>query len=118
MKSLRSILLLIIFSFISVASFAQYDGEVDEQGKTYYDKAKTKVKEIFETKNVISIDPMNKDAGDKAVKSGLYFMYYENGKLKIEGHYKNNKKDGEWKYFDINKKVTKTEKYANGQLVE
>ena len=44
--------------------------------------------------------------------------YYENGKLKLRGNYKEDKKEGKWEYFDEEGNLTGTEKYKNDDLVE
>ena len=51
-------------------------------------------------------------------KYGPYFYYYESGKIKISGEYKDDEKSGTWKYYDEKGTLTNTEKYANGKLVE
>jgi antitoxin component YwqK of YwqJK toxin-antitoxin module len=86
-----------------------------DKGKTYYDSAKTKVKEIYTYSE--SFDPMTmKSNGTK--KDGAYFKYFENGKLEITGYYKKDKKSGLWKYYDIQGNIVRTENYLNGELVE
>jgi len=91
-----------------------------DKGKTYYDAAKTKLKEVFAYKEISTFDPNNVGKGMKTtyVKYGPYFYYYENGKLKISGQYKDDKKTGEWSYYDEQGKLIKTEKYENDELVK
>lgn len=113
MKKLIAIMALL--ASVSVPALAQEGLKIDESGKTYYDEGRTKVKEVFETKKVIKISS-NSGPGERTVKDGLYFMYDKSGKKLIEGHYKDDKKSGEWKYFDTKGKVTKTEQYENGEL--
>lgn len=36
---------------------------------------------------------------ENGVKKGLFKLYFENGKLEIEGRLANNKNNGEWKYY-------------------
>src|ERR1035437_322539 len=82
--------------------------------KTYYDEAKTKLKEVFMTKQYVSADPEN--PGPPVVfykKLGPYFYYYENGKVKIAGEYKDDEKSGTWNYYDEKGKLIKTEKYVD-----
>ena len=45
---------------------------------------------------------------------GKYFEYYENGKLKVSGHFKHRLKDGEWKYWSKDGIQEKTIKYSEG----
>lgn len=86
--------------------------------RTYYDDAKTKLKEVYAVKEYTELnpdDPANPVAYTK--KEGPYFYYYETGKLKISGEYKNDQKSGTWNYYDETGNLTKTEKYVNGKLV-
>ncbi len=55
---------------------------------TYYDRAKTVVKETFHTA-----------ASNPAVLEGAYTNYYANGQAKIKGYYNNNIATGFWEYF-------------------
>ncbi len=48
---------------------------------------------------------------------GEYKEWYENGKLKSTGFYKDNEKDGIWKYYKKNGDLEKTEIYDNGKLI-
>src|SRR5438132_1047647 len=114
---------LILFSlfFMAIASwsFAQDKHKAGDQGKTYYDAAKTKPKEVYMTKEFTVADPDDPDHPTIYIKKdGPYFYYYENGKLKIEGWYSNDEKSGEWKYYDEKGKLVNTEKYAKGKLVK
>ena len=43
--------------------------------------------------------------------------WYENGNKKNEFIFKNNKAEGEWKYFNEDGTISKIEKYKNGRLV-
>lgn len=59
---------------------------------------------------------------DKRKKIYMHKEYFESGKIKEEGTLKYSAdkidyvKDGEWKAYDETGKVTKTEKYQNGEL--
>lgn len=44
--------------------------------------------------------------------------YLDTNKPKVEGQYKDNKKTGVWKYFNIKGEQTKEEKYENGKMIE
>ena len=64
---------------------------------------------------------------------GFYIEYYPSGKVKIVGHYLENntekwsirfitkkfcKRDGVWLYYDESGRMTKIEKYKNGELIK
>jgi antitoxin component YwqK of YwqJK toxin-antitoxin module len=114
---MKKVISICFFSiFITFLAFSQHiEGN---SGKTYYDSAKTKLKEVYSYKEVNVFSP----TGDHSIvnviqkKHGPYFYYYENGKIKVKGSYKNDKKDGEWIYMDEHGKPIKTEKYVDGEL--
>lgn len=71
----------------------------------------------------------SKVINDKSIKDGLGINYFLNGNKESEGNYKNNVKDGEWKYYDESNEYltiinwTKGEAFVelyhnNGQLKE
>ncbi|MFN4083536.1 MAG: toxin-antitoxin system YwqK family antitoxin [Bacteroidia bacterium] len=88
----------------------------DGMGRTYYDASKKQVKEIYHfiLEYKFLRDPQNgeilKDT-TIAVKNGPYLMYHPNGKLAESGHYKQNKKSGNWKYYNKSGELIKTEDY-------
>lgn len=50
--------------------------------------------------------------------TGYYYdYYYQTGVLKLRGHYKNNKKDKMWIYYDISGNEVQVEIYSNGVLI-
>jgi len=91
----------------------------DETTKSYYDEAKTKLKEVFSyvEVNTFSEKGDNQIIGKTMKKQGPYFYYYENGKLKIQGNYKSDKKHGTWLYYDEKGTLLKTEEYKDGEMV-
>ena len=119
----RTILYAVFCLFVAIpvlsnAQAADKHGSGDK-GKTYYDSAKTKPKEIYSTKELTVADPDDPDHPMIYLqKDGPYFFYYENGKLKVSGWYTDDKKSGAWKYYDEKGTLTKTEKWANGALVQ
>lgn len=117
-------LIIALFCFLTT-SFLGLDSahaqhHKDGAGKSYYDEEKTKLKEVYSYKEVMSFDPNNIDGGmqKKVKKHGAYFYYFENGKPKISGNYKNDQKDGTWKYYDIKGTLIKEEVYKDGKLIE
>ena len=48
------------------------------------------------------------------VKSGVY-REFKAGKLIIEGYYKNNKRDGKWRFYDKNGKIKERKRYKEGE---
>ncbi len=94
----------------------------DVAGKTYYyyDAAtQKKPKEVFHHKQMVTIFPDPKNYGEYIdsmyyVKNGPYTRYHENGALECSGFYKDEKKDGVWKYYDPKGVLIKEEKYSNG----
>jgi|SRR6185437_1972666 len=121
---MKKLILFIIFCLTIVvpaicnAQAADQHGTGDK-GKTYYDAAKTKPKEIYSTNEITVADPDDPDHPMIYLqKEGPYFFYYENGKLEISGWYTRDQKSGTWKYYDEKGTLTKTEKWVNGKLVQ
>ncbi|MBN8701472.1 MAG: toxin-antitoxin system YwqK family antitoxin [Bacteroidetes bacterium] len=52
------------------------------------------------------------------LKQGVWKDFYDNGNLKNEGRYLNDKKDGYFKDYALNGSLLKVEKYTNGKLQE
>ena len=50
-----------------------------------------------------------------AQKNGLYQEYYNNGDIKITGHYENGKPSGEWKEYYDNGNLFKVYSYTDGK---
>jgi len=115
MKKL-SLMVVMMFAGISYI-FAQHI--TDETSKSYYDEAKTKLKEVysFVEVNTFSEKGDNQIIGKTMKKQGPYFYYYENGKLKIQGNYKADKKHGTWYYYSETGSLLKTEEYKDGELI-
>lgn len=113
----KMILLLAAFLMMSGLVSAQHIDS--EHGKTFYDAAKTKLKEVYNYKeiNEFSVTGNHQVVEVKQIKHGPYFYYYEDGKIKISGQYKDDKKHGIWKYYDESGQVIKQEEYKEGELV-
>ena len=79
---LRSILFLV--TFISVWSVCT--GQTFES-RSYYDLEEERIKEIISLRKKDSLP------------HGAFFSYFQSGKPKINGHYKNGKADSLWVYF-------------------
>ncbi len=98
----------------------------DVAGKTYYyydESTHKKPKEVFHHKQMVTIFPDPNNYGEYIdsmyyVKNGPYTRYYEGGTLECSGFYKDEKKDGIWKYYDVKGKLLKEEKYTNGVKVK
>ncbi len=50
-------------------------------------------------------------------RQGSWKYFWSNGNLRIEGSYKNDKRDGFFKFYDLNGNFEKVEKYVNGELI-
>jgi len=51
------------------------------------------------------------------LKQGIYRTYYDNDNPKSEGNYRDDKKDGFFKEYDLEGRVISKEEYRNGELV-
>jgi len=50
-------------------------------------------------------------------RQGKWKYFWVNGNLRFEGSYKNDKRDGFFKFYDLNGNFEKVEKYVNGELI-
>ena len=57
----------------------------------------------------------SKVINDKSIKDGLEINYFLNGNKESEGNYKNNVKDGEWKYYDGSDEYLTTINWIKGE---
>ena len=74
-------------------------GWPEESQITYYDAARTKIKEVVPV--------------EFGVKSGKYYAFYEGGQIEMEGQYENNVKVGKWsEYYQFRKRKKKEIQYA------
>ncbi len=77
-----------------------YNGQLEGETKIFYPNGK--IKEV--TEYAVNM------------KHGKYILYNENEKPIIEGIYKNNQKDGKWKYYNkITGNLNKTIEYEFGK---
>lgn len=124
LTQMKFVITTILFIVIGNRSHAQVIDDV--AGKTYYyydEGTHKKMKEVFHHKQMVKIMPDPNNYGSYIdsvfyVKNGPYTRYHENGNLQCSGTFKNEKKDSVWKYYDANGKLTREEKYANGELVK
>lgn len=116
--AMKSPMYLFVLMF-AIPAFTQAQHIDSETGKTYYDKAKTKLKEVYSYQEVTIYNPMEPE-GTKQInkKHGPYFMYYRSGQVKIAGEYNKGEKHGNWIYYDKNGNMTKVEKYKEDKLKE
>ena len=56
-------------------------------------------------------------AAQDSLKSGTYRFYYESGRLKEKGYFKNGKRHGTWKAYDENGVLVGRTKYRDGNMV-
>ena len=81
MKRIIGILALVVFA-CGMATAQHVEGD---DGKSFYDEAKTKLKEVYNYKevNIFSATGDHSIVEVKKKKHGPYFYYYESGKVKI-----------------------------------
>ena len=54
----------------------------------------------------------------KGIRDGKYKAFYPNGKLSINGKFKKNKRHGTWRYYDEDEKLIRKEKWKNGEQTD
>lgn len=84
--------------FILLDKTKYYRGWLEESKITYYDAARTKIKEIIPV--------------EYGVVQGQYYQYYDEGQLAVEGRYENGKKVGKWvEYYQYRRRRKKETQY-------
>jgi antitoxin component YwqK of YwqJK toxin-antitoxin module len=53
-----------------------------------------------------------------AIREGYTASWYEDGKIRFEGQYKNDKKDGEWRYYDNKKRLIRRTEYKLDVIIK
>ncbi len=120
MKWTKLMLLCGAFLFITQAANAQVEVQKGIEGKTFYDTARTKVKEAYEYKlrYKVVINPRTGEEVYKAnpleIKNGLYILYREDGTIEKTGYFKNDVKCGVWKTYDTTGKIVLKEENLGG----
>ncbi|WP_338941679.1 toxin-antitoxin system YwqK family antitoxin [Fusobacterium nucleatum] len=56
--------------------------------------------------------------GEAPIPNGKYIEYYKNGQIKVQGHYKDGKREGEFKTFLRNSKNAGSIFYKNGKIIK
>ena len=56
--------------------------------------------------------------GEAPIQNGKYIEYYKNGQIKVRGHYKDGKREGEFKTFLRNSKNAGSIFYKNGKIIK
>ncbi|TNE80350.1 MAG: hypothetical protein EP332_07815 [Bacteroidetes bacterium] len=120
MKWTKLLLLCSAFFFISQSATAQVEVQKGIEGKTFYDTAKTIIKEAYEYKlrYKVVINPRTGEevykANPQEIKNGLYILYREDGTIEKTGYFKNDVKCGVWKTFDTTGKTVLKEENLGG----
>lgn len=101
------------------------DGKADGIAYFYYDdEVNTLFAEIkfLEDKIIDIYQEFYENGAQKAkieyddnVANGIAEFYYKTGRKKMEGEYKDGKKDGKWKFYDEKENLISTEKWKNGE---
>jgi antitoxin component YwqK of YwqJK toxin-antitoxin module len=84
---------------------------------SYYEDGK-KREELFFENNTSKLMSFWTQEGTLSVKdgNGKYYLFYENGRLQIEGNFKNGLKEGEWRSFYENADDLEKNIYKDGKL--
>jgi antitoxin component YwqK of YwqJK toxin-antitoxin module len=113
---MKKVIISFAFGFLVGIIAVKAQSGKEQLGKTYYDADQMKPHEVFSFKDV-NTTATNVSKTSTKVKHGPYFYYYENGKLKISGSYKDDLKHGKWSYFNDKGILEKTEVWENDKLI-
>jgi len=72
------------------------------------------MKEFWPNGKLKYYNEMRRNAAGKWMKNGIGRAYYDHGVLEREGTYKDDVRVGQWKYYDQEGKLNRTEERGDG----
>ena len=99
--------------FVRMVKNKNYDYEDHMPGGDYY----LELYEVFDKDGELLVRKDFKNR-EEYRKENYFEGYHDGHVLMMKGYYKNEKKDGIWKYYDNGGSLTLTEVYKEGELIE
>ncbi|PGH26164.1 phosphatidylinositol-4-phosphate 5-kinase [Fusobacterium animalis] len=100
------------------ALYRKYDKEGNLSIYTYAIDGKNTDKGYYSDGKLAYIKELKIVKGEAPIQNGKYIEYYKNGQIKVQGHYKNGKREGEFKTFLRNSKNAGSIFYKNGKIIK
>ena len=100
------------------ALYRKYDKEGNLSIYTYAIDGKNTDKGYYSDGKLAYIKELKIVKGEAPIQNGKYIEYYKNGQIKVQGHYKDGKREGEFKTFLRNGKSTGSVFYKDGKIIK
>ena len=100
------------------ALYRKYDKNGNLSIYTYAIDGKNTDKGYYSDGKLAYIKELKILKGEAPIPNGKYIEYYKNGQIKVQGHYKNGKREGEFKTFLRNSKNAGSVFYKNGKIIK
>ena len=94
------------------------NGKKDGVWKLYSSRGKMVKSVTYASGKIIRDDGSSKkDAPKSSSRKDSYLTYHDNGRIKVSGSFKDNKKSGEWREYDERGKIITITIYSNGGIL-
>ena len=100
------------------ALYRKYDKEGNLSIYTYAIDGKNTDKGYYSDGKLAYIKELKIVKGEAPIQNGKYIEYYKNGQIKVQGYYKEGKRDGEFKAFLRNGKSAGSVIYKDGKIIK
>ena len=100
------------------ALYRKYDKNGNLSIYTYAIDGKNTDKGYYSDGKLAYIKELKIIKGEAPIQNGKYIEYYKNGQIKVQGYYKEGKRDGEFKAFLRNSKNAGSVIYKDGKIIK
>ena len=100
------------------ALYRKYDKNGNLSIYTYAIDGKNTDKGYYSDGKLAYIKELKIVKGEAPIQNGKYIEYYKNGQIKVQGHYKDGKREGEFKTFLRNSKSAGSVIYKDGKIIK
>jgi len=100
------------------ALYRKYDKNGNLSIYTYAIDGKNTDKGYYSDGKLAYIKELKIIKGEAPIPNGKYIEYYKNGQIKVQGYYKEGKRDGEFKAFLRNSKNAGSVIYKDGKIIK
>ena len=100
------------------ALYRKYDKNGNLSIYTYAIDGKNTDKGYYSDGKLAYIKELKIVKGEAPIQNGKYIEYYKNGQIKVQGYYKEGKRDGEFKTFLRNGKSAGSVIYKDGKIIK
>jgi len=84
---------------------------------TFSCKQKTAIKKYYSSNSNKILSEREIVSKEDSTLHGKAIWYSTNGKIRIKGNYRTNKKHGKWRFYDFDGSLSREKVYENGILI-